>query len=62
MFEGMERKVFGSTLTVLLVVMYFEIRDLRIQVKDLRRRLDQHLFIHFGENDSCKNSKKDYEK
>jgi hypothetical protein len=59
MFEGMERKLFGSTLTVLLVIMYFEIRDLRIQVKDLRRRLDQHVFVHFGEKEICKNSKKD---
>ena len=32
MTNGLEKKLFGGSVTVLLVVLYFEIRDLRLQI------------------------------
>lgn len=50
MTNGLEKKLFGGSVTVLLVVLYFEIRDLRLQIKSLERRLDQHITYH-NDND-----------
>ena len=43
--DGIDKKIFGSGLTILMVFMYFEVRDLRIQIKSLETRLDRHLFM-----------------
>ena len=46
MLERIEKRIFGSGITALLVVMYFEIRDLRIQVKNLERRVNTHIMFN----------------
>lgn len=49
MLESIEKRIFGSGLTVILVVLYFEIRDIRIQVKNMRKRIDRHILYNIPE-------------
>jgi len=49
LLESIEKRIFGSGLTVILVVLYFEIRDLRIQVKNMRERIDHHILYSIPE-------------
>ena len=45
MKNEIDKKLFGS-FTALIVVLYFEIRDLRLRVKNLENMLDQHIRDH----------------
>ena len=60
MLERIEKRFFGSSITVLLIFMYFEIRDLRIQVKNLESRVNHHII--FKSKQSAEVKIKDLEK
>ena len=49
--NGLEKRLFGGSVTVLLVVLYFEIRDLRLRVKNLETIMHQHVFHE--EHEEC---------
>ena len=50
MKNEINKKLFGS-FTALIVVLYFEIRDLRLRVKNLETMMHQHVFHQ--DHDEC---------
>ena len=49
--EGLEKKLFGGSLTFIFIVIYFEIRDLRLRVSNLENIVHKHVF--FEDHDEC---------
>lgn len=48
---SIEKRIFGSGITLLLAIIWMETRDLSKQVSHLEQRLEQHLQAHSNETD-----------
>ena len=47
---SVEKRIFGSGITLLLAIIWMETRDLSKQVSHLEKRLEQHLQVHINES------------